>query len=49
MVRAYATSALLWAVENGIISGKANNILDPQGETTRSEVATMLMRFCKLS
>lgn len=41
----YAVTALKWAVENGIINGKGNGILDPQGKATRAEVAAMLMRY----
>lgn len=40
-----------WAVGAGMISGKTNNgktLLDPQGNATRAEVATILMRFCEL-
>lgn len=44
----YAKSALCWATEKGIISGKGNNILDPKGKATRAEVAAMLMRFCEM-
>ena len=41
----YATDALRWAVERGIITGKGGGILDPKGEATRAEVAAMLMRY----
>ncbi len=37
-----------WAVGAGMISGKTNNgktLLDPQGNATRAEVASILMRF----
>lgn len=40
-----ALDALRWAVGQGIIQGKGGGILDPQGQTTRAEVATMLMRL----
>ena len=43
----FAKPALCWAVEQGIISGKGNGILDPKGRATRAEVASMLMRYCK--
>jgi len=43
----YAVPALQWAVEQGIVSGKGNGILDPRGQATRAEVATMLMRYCE--
>lgn len=45
-VSSYALAALQWAVEQGIITGKADSVLDPSGFATRAEVATMLMRFC---
>ena len=41
----YAKEALRWAVEQGIVSGKGNGILDPQGYATRAQVSAMLMRF----
>ena len=35
-----------WAVGNKIISGKNNGtLLDPQGNATRAECATIIMRF----
>ena len=43
----YALTALQWAVEKGIISGKGNGILDPTGNATRAEVAQMLMNYFK--
>ena len=36
-----------WAVNRGLISGKENNMLDPTGNVTRAEVATILMRFAE--
>ena len=46
-INGYASKAVSWAVENGIISGRDTGELDPQGNATRAEVASMLMRFCK--
>lgn len=43
----YALPALGWAVNAELISGKANSILDPEGNATRAQVATILMRFCE--
>ncbi len=43
----YAVPALQWAVEQGIVSGRGNGILDPTGKATRAEVAAMLMRYCE--
>lgn len=44
-VSGYATDAMAWAVENGIINGMGDGSLNPQGTATRAQVATMLMRF----
>ncbi len=43
----YAVSALQWAVEQKIVSGKGSGILDPGGNAARAEVAEMLMRYCE--
>lgn len=45
-VLAYAETAMKWAVESGIICGKGDGCLDPQGSATRAEVAAMLERYC---
>lgn len=44
-ISGYAESAMLWAVQNGIMSGKGNGVLDPQGSATRAELSQMLMNF----
>lgn len=44
-VSTWAKDSMRWAVGVGIISGKDNRTLDPKGKATRSEVATILMRF----
>ena len=45
-VSAFAKEAMEWAVGNGIISGKdGGTVLDPQGNATRAECATIIMRF----
>lgn len=44
-VSAYAREAMSWAVEQGILTGKAGNLLDPAGQATRAEVAAMLHRY----
>ena len=41
----WAVDAMKWAVGYGLIEGKDNNILDPQGYATRAEFAAMLHRF----
>ena len=48
-VSEYAVSALQWACGAGIISGTGDgSTLTPQGEATRAQAATVLMRFCEL-
>ena len=45
-VQDFAKEAMGWAVGAGIISGKYDQtILDPQGNATRAECATMIRRF----
>lgn len=44
-VSGYAREAMLWAVENGIINGKGNNMLDPLGSATRAEVAKVIQNY----
>lgn len=41
----YATNAMNWAVQNGIVNGRGNGILAPNGQATRAEAAQMLMNF----
>ena len=42
----FAQEAMEWAVGNEIITGKYNETqLDPQGEASRAECATIIMRF----
>ncbi|MCQ2418528.1 MAG: S-layer homology domain-containing protein, partial [Clostridia bacterium] len=44
----WSRDAVRWAVNEGLISGKSNDgqlLLDPQGNATRAEVASILMRF----
>lgn len=42
----WAIDAISWANASGIVNGTSNTSLSPLGIATRSEVATMLMRFC---
>lgn len=44
-VSSWATDAVNWAVRNGILSGKGDNTLDPQGSASRAEVAQMLYNY----
>ncbi len=44
-VSSWAVDAMVWAVENGIISGVTADTLVPAATTNRAQVATVLMRF----
>ena len=47
-VSSYAVDALSWAVAEGLVTGTQSGskvYLDPQGNATRAQVATILMRF----
>ena len=44
-VSPYAADALSWASASGLINGRPDGCLDPQGGATRAETAAMLMRF----
>ena len=47
-VSGYATSAMRWAVANGIINGRSNTgLLDPKGNATRVEAAAIIQRFMR--
>ena len=41
----YAKSPMTWAVGVGILQGMGDGTLAPEGNTTRAQVATMLMRY----
>ena len=41
----WATEAITWAVDKGIMNGKGDGRLDPKGLATRAEICTMLVRF----
>ena len=45
----WAAEGMEWAVANGILNGKGDGSLDPQGTASRAEVAQMLYNFGKLS
>lgn len=44
-VSGWANDAMLWATQNGIITGVTSTTIDPQGTATRAQAAAMLMRF----
>lgn len=45
-VSKYATEAMVWAVENGIVTGMENNTLAPKANASRAQIATFVLRFC---
>ena len=47
-ISGYAAEAMQWAVAAGIISGMDAVTLAPQGNATRAQIATIMMRFCAL-
>ncbi|MBQ1501296.1 MAG: S-layer homology domain-containing protein, partial [Firmicutes bacterium] len=46
-VSSWAVASMRWAVGVGLITGRANSMLAPQGDTSRAEAATMFMRLDK--
>lgn len=46
LVADYAADAMAWAVESGIINGRADGTLAPTGRATRAQVAAMVQRYC---
>lgn len=43
----YAQDAVAWAVGAGLLSGMGDGTVNPGGNATRAQVATILTRFCK--
>ena len=41
----WAVAAMKWAVDQGILTGKSSDLLDPAGPATRAQVAAMLVRY----
>lgn len=46
-VSTWATTAVRWAVDAGLIKGTGTTTLSPTSDSTRAQVATVLMRFCE--
>ncbi|MDR1439928.1 MAG: S-layer homology domain-containing protein, partial [Clostridiales bacterium] len=44
-VSGYALGAVRWSVAGGLIAGRENNNLAPQGNATRAEVAAIIQRY----
>ena len=47
VIRPYAEAAMAWANGAGLITGVSDTTLQPRGNSTRAQVATILMRFCQ--
>ena len=43
----WAQPAMIWAAEQGLITGVGNGRLEPGGQATRAQAATILMRYIK--
>lgn len=43
----WAQPAMIWAVEQGLITGIGNDRLEPREQATRAQAATILMRFAQ--
>lgn len=48
-VSSWASYAMAWAVNAGLISGVGGDTLNPQGEATRAQVAAIFQRFIQQS
>lgn len=46
-ISGWAVQAMRWANTEGLITGRTENTLVPEGTANRAEVATILMRFCE--
>ena len=46
-VSVWAQQAMSWAVSLGLINGVDSDRLDPKGQATRAQTATILMRFAQ--
>lgn len=47
-VSSWAAEAFAWAVGIGVVSGKENGVLDPQGAATRAETAQLVMNYLEI-
>ncbi len=46
-VSGWAIESMKWSVASGVVTGRADGTIDPQGNATRAEVATLVMRIVK--
>jgi len=42
----WAIASMRWAIHEGLLFGKPEHVLDPQGLATRAEAAAVVQRFC---
>ena len=47
-VSSWAADAVTWAVANGILTGSDSGALNPQGNASRAELATLMVRASAL-
>lgn len=47
-ISSWAEEALSWAVSSVLVTGRADNTLDPTGTATRAETAVILQRYMSL-
>lgn len=48
-ISSYASDAIAWAVDRGIINGMSSTELNPRGLATRAQVAKMFMKFSEIN
>lgn len=48
-ISAWALDAMGWAAENGIITGRTAQTIDPKGNVTRAELAVIVERVCEMA
>ena len=48
-ISSWALTAMSWAINEGLISGKTGNLLAPQATATRAEVAVIMQNFIERS
>ena len=47
-ISSYAYDAMRWAVAEGFITGMGDGTVDPKGNSTRAQVATVLTKFVEM-
>ena len=44
----WANAGMCWAVGSGLVNGTTETTLSPLGKATRAEIATIVMRWCRM-